>query len=1404
MKKKLLLTSLLSLYCLSKLLAQMPNLPTKATLGNTLLSSKTITSATQVDTVMYPRTLTDYTIEVKAKITSVTGRGLDIEGRNNAFQGFRVSLADTAFRWSTPLNALQSLSTPAAGQDQVIRIAVKNDSAYIFHNGAYIKVNPLTAINDIVNGVETSAGITKDSINLIAGWAGTATNNAGKPGDYGWGYTGTTVTNLFNTANGTSGVRYTDVNATVNTHTLDGNTYNGRLLFLRWDGNTTSGTVYNYPVVLEANTTYDFSLLHAYFSNATGARTITAGIGKTTGIAGRIASHQFVTSGTKTLKREEFVFTSQEAGTYYITINGDWGLFTVGELSLNKIIGGARLVIGKNYPNGAVNMQITSITCDDGAYAPTTLLTGALQNVTISGKVVSRIPATNTNFIVPGKTDFHLTGDYAPFINGTVALNSPDAWLFFDNVKPAVVLSKWMGNISINGAPAANNANVRVAIYKNGAVVIPEGNLVSARAMEIFTQPNLAGTTKQLEIQTYHNNLAAFDNKIRSFILRRGYMATVANNSDGSGYSRVFIANDSDLVVNNMPSGLDTSISFIRIFKWDWESKKGWAGGGTPVDQVNATWFYDWNIGGTPTADHNYVMIRQNGGWPSWEDIRAKQGVNSLSGFNEPDQAEQANMTVDQCIAQWPDMMKSGQRIGSPSPANPTSSWLSSFIGKCDELNYRVDYVTIHCYWNSLTPQGWYNRLKSIYDVVKRPLWITEWNNGANWTGESWPSDENAAFQKQLTDLKGILQVLDTTSFVERYAIYNWVENKRAMVLADTLTPAGKYYAANRSDLAFKTAQEFTHQWHLVAPRIDTSINADDFFKVTLSFKDLNGELGSKYILERLIDGRDTGYTAVSTYTGYAVSGTLTFTDSVYAKASYRVKAYNKAGTQFVSSAVMIVSRDLTPVAPVSLTGTVLSSTRISLSWNAGAYARAYNLKRSLNANGPFTTVLPRTRSFSFTDTALAAGTTYYYIVTSLNSAGESANSTVLQITTNDLVAPAAVMNPRAASGDAKAILTWDFIYDAKYEIARSTTLNGTYAVIATDVDALRFEDLNRTNGTAYYYKIAAYNAAGRSTQTTSLVATPVLGQHLHIGFNEATGTVAADDWGGYHATLFNNATWTNGKENTPGAVSLVKASSSYMQLASGVVSTINNFTIAAWIKLPANQGNNTRLFDFGNGTSTFMVFVPRTGTSVRYKITCATGTYDRYIPFEIPLDTWVHVAISQQGNIFKFYANGELKYSDSAATVKPADMGITTQNFLGRSQFSADAYSDHTYDDFRIYNYALSDQNINDLVNNNTLLVSARSVMNLDDTVKQKTNDNNASIQLYPNPARTYVKVAGLDSRVVNHYSLFSVSGNRIAAGIVKGGTIQLPANLPVGNYIVQITDRTRILATRQIIIIH
>lgn len=79
------------------------------------------------------------------------------------------------------------------------------------------------------------------------------------------------------------------------------------------------------------------------------------------------------------------------------------------------------------------------------------------------------------------------------------------------------------------------------------------------------------------------------------------------------------------------------------------------------------------------------------------------------------------------------------------------------------------------------------------------------------------------------------------------------------------------------------------------------------------------------------------------------------------------------------------------PAAPTGLSASA-GNTQITLSWSGSTGATGYNVKRATVSGGPYTTV-GSTASTSFTNTGLTNGTTYYYVVTATNTAGESGNS---------------------------------------------------------------------------------------------------------------------------------------------------------------------------------------------------------------------------------------------------------------------------------------------------------------------------------------------------------------------------------------------------------------------------
>jgi hypothetical protein len=81
----------------------------------------------------------------------------------------------------------------------------------------------------------------------------------------------------------------------------------------------------------------------------------------------------------------------------------------------------------------------------------------------------------------------------------------------------------------------------------------------------------------------------------------------------------------------------------------------------------------------------------------------------------------------------------------------------------------------------------------------------------------------------------------------------------------------------------------------------------------------------------------------------------------------------------------------IAPAAPTGLTATP-GNMQVSLSWRASSGATSYNVERGTTSGGPYTTVNSPTTT-SYVDTGLTNGTTYYYVVTAVNSVAQSAPS---------------------------------------------------------------------------------------------------------------------------------------------------------------------------------------------------------------------------------------------------------------------------------------------------------------------------------------------------------------------------------------------------------------------------
>ena len=115
----------------------------------------------------------------------------------------------------------------------------------------------------------------------------------------------------------------------------------------------------------------------------------------------------------------------------------------------------------------------------------------------------------------------------------------------------------------------------------------------------------------------------------------------------------------------------------------------------------------------------------------------------------------------------------------------------------------------------------------------------------------------------------------------------------------------------------------------------------------------------------------------------------------------------------------------------------------------------------------------------NFTHAGLSNGTTYYYVVSASNANGESANSGEVNAKPVPPPAPAAPTGLVATAGNTQVGLAWSASSGAtSYNVYRSTTAGGEGSTpIATGIASTSYINTGLTNGTAYYYKVAAVNA---------------------------------------------------------------------------------------------------------------------------------------------------------------------------------------------------------------------------------------------------------------------------------------------------------------------------------------
>ena len=221
-----------------------------------------------------------------------------------------------------------------------------------------------------------------------------------------------------------------------------------------------------------------------------------------------------------------------------------------------------------------------------------------------------------------------------------------------------------------------------------------------------------------------------------------------------------------------------------------------------------------------------------------------------------------------------------------------------------------------------------------------------------------------------------------------------------------------------------------------------------------------------------------------------------------------------------VNRAIRACGSPVVPSVPTGLTATA-GDGQVQLAWSASGGATSYKVKRSTTSGGPYTTIATPTAT-NYLDTSVTNGMTYFYVVSAVNSAGESANSAQVSATPSAAL-PLPPQSLKAKAGDTQVALAWLPSAGAtSYRVKRSLVKSGPFNQIA-EVPGTTYTDTAVINGTKYWYIVTAVNSAGESARSNKASAVPKPVPLPPAGVTAVTGINA-----GEIALSWNASTWAS------------------------------------------------------------------------------------------------------------------------------------------------------------------------------------------------------------------------------------------------------------------------------------
>jgi hypothetical protein len=302
-----------------------------------------------------------------------------------------------------------------------------------------------------------------------------------------------------------------------------------------------------------------------------------------------------------------------------------------------------------------------------------------------------------------------------------------------------------------------------------------------------------------------------------------------------------------------------------------------------------------------------------------------------------------------------------------------------------------------------------------------------------------------------------------------------------------------------------------------------------------------------------------------------------------------------------------------------------------------------------------------------------------------------------------ETAAPSKPAGLTAEAHAASVTLTWSAVDDTDvegYMVVRAPKGSDEWNTIARKLTTTTFTDNTCRQGTTYIYKVKAIDRAQNLSEASGTAEATPTGERSMVArwlmdgdLNDATANMMDAAYGGTPA-------YVDGAGEGRQALRLTGSSSQYVQLPYEVAGS-DELTVAMWVCLRSATARQ-HLFDFGYDTSHYIYLTPHSGSGMRLALKNGDDEQTVSCGTRLPLQQWKHVAVTIGSDKTAIYVDGQEVASGTDVTIRPSDVRPVL-NYLGRSQSNSDPFLSADLSDVRIYNYAVSADDVKAIMDGET-----------------------------------------------------------------------------------------------------